>query len=95
MEDKQQCKYVLSKLSENWFDLHTDNISHVRRVLELFTCDICMHRGGEWDEFCLPHNYDELESYDQVMHLLSTSCGAEFMLEEDGEEPTYELVEEL
>lgn len=95
MEDEQQCKYVLSKISENWFDLRTDTIYHVRRVLEQFICPMCLHRSDDEFDFTLPENYDTLDDEEKVWCLLSTSCGAEFVLSIDGEEPTYELVEEL
>ena len=94
MNDVQPSKYRLTKLSESWFDLYTDNISHVRRVLELFVCTSCMIKSPDHIyDFTLPLNYDELPTYDKVMWLLSTSCGAEFILEEDGEAPTYDVVE--
>lgn len=91
-----KCKYVLTKLSSSWFDLYTDSIETVLYHLELHICKSCMIKDDGKDEFAfgIPMNYDELEPYDKVMSLLSTSCGAEFMLEEDGVPPQYEVVEE-
>jgi hypothetical protein len=75
-------KYSLIKLSSPGFDLNTSHIHIVRDVLGMYVCDFCkITTDGEYNEW--PENYDDLPVYEQVHVLLSTSCGAEFMLEED------------
>ena len=75
-------KYTLIKLSSPDFDLNTEHIHIVRDVLNMYVCDLCkVYHEDEPDEW--PENYEDLPVEEQVYDLLATSCGAEFMLEEN------------
>ena len=80
-------KYSLIKLSSPGFDLNTEHIHIVRDVLDMYVCAGCravdVHYPfvDEYDEW--PEDYNSLQPMEQVNVLLSTPCGAEFMLEEN------------
>lgn len=86
-------KYSLIKLSSPGFDLNTEELRHVYNVLNSYVCKSCMTYSEE-DPLAIPKDYETLSMEDKVYALLGTSCGAEFILEEDGEEPEWEKVEE-
>ena len=82
-------KYTLIKLSSPGFDLNTPHIHIVWDVLDMYVCSLC-RRDEDW-----PDNYHELPHSEQVHVLLSTSCGAEFILEEthvEGGTTTHEVL---
>lgn len=74
--------YNLIKLSKPGFDLKTEHIENVRKILSLYVCNMC--RKNE-DTYCyqFPDNFDQLTSEEQVEVLLSTDCGCEFSLEKE------------
>jgi hypothetical protein len=86
-------KYTLIKLSSPGFDLNTKDIYYVYRMLDDCVCDGCKEYTED-DPLSLPKDYDSLTMEDKVYALLGTSCGAEYILEEDGEHPEWEKVEE-
>lgn len=86
-------EYSLIKLSDPGFDLNTNDIRHVYKMLNECVCIGCKSYSEE-DPFSVPQDYDSLSMEDKVYALLGTSCGAEFILEEDGEHPEWEKVEE-
>jgi len=72
-----EMKYTLIKLSSPGFDLNTNHIGTVQYILDFHVCNMC-RLEEEW-----PEDYNSLAPMEQVNVLLSTPCGAEFMLEEN------------
>lgn len=89
-------KYHLIKISAPGFSLYTNHIHHVHNMLDMYVCKSCRekHVQGEvvWQDW--PDDYYQLDQREQVGWLLSTSCGAEFDLEEDGQPAEWEVVHE-
>lgn len=75
-------KYNLCKLSEPGFDLSTNHIDTVIAVLERFVCTECRVRMQDDHPVrnMIPSNYESMSPEDKLDHLLSTPCGAEFLL---------------
>ena len=75
-------KYNLIKLSSPDFELITEHIHIVHDVLDMYVCRLCRVIGeDEYNDW--PDNYEELSVTEKVHVLLGTSCGAEYMLEEN------------
>jgi len=69
--------FTLIKLSSPDFELNTEHIYIVHDILNNYVCKLCKSDGEDW-----PENYNDLPIYEKINVLLTTSCGAEFLLEE-------------
>ena len=76
---KQSYKYNLVKGSSPSFTFQSDDSQQIIDVLETFFCEDCLQEGFN---NALDNSRDLKDNDEYIDYLLSTQCGAEYLLEE-------------
>ncbi|MAX51216.1 MAG: hypothetical protein CMH22_05060 [Methylophaga sp.] len=76
---KQTYKYNLVKGSSPSFTFQSDDSQKIIDVLETFFCEDCLQEGFN---NALDNSRDLKDNDEYIDYLLSTRCGAEYLLEE-------------
>lgn len=75
---KQAYKYNLVKGSSPSFTFQSDDSQKIIDVLETFFCEVCLQEGLI---NALDNGRDLKDNDEYIDYLLSTRCGAEYLLE--------------
>ena len=76
---KQTYKYNLVKGSSPSITFQSDDSQQIIDVLETFLCEDCLQEGFN---NALDNSRDLKDNDEYIDYLLSTQCGAEYLLEE-------------
>ncbi len=79
----------LTKLSSPGFTLETEHLHIILRNLDAGVCGLC-RKGEEGFAEPFPQNFAELPERERINILMGTSCGCEYMVELDVQDPTEE-----